>query len=177
MPDKQGQSHDKRSEASDLQEWDHSFMDGRKSLFGQGHPARRATERPSLCQCSMLDQTGFRPGQILSSGLDQKLLWSNYECLAIQDELLYKRVGPLTDDGSRLDTVYVPATLRKEVICQCHDTRTAGHFYYWKTLKKVKKYFNWGRIEYRHPSVLPGLSSMCWPEDDWRKAQGRDEAI
>ena len=85
---------------------------------------------------------GSRPGrQIVSSGLDQKFLWSNYECLVFQDRLLYKRVGPLTD-GSSLVSVYVPASLRKEVICQCHDTRTAGNFYNWKTLKKVKKYFN-----------------------------------
>ena len=32
------------------------------------------------------------------------------------------------------------------MIKQCHDTKTAGHFYYWKTLKKVMRYFNWGGI-------------------------------
>ena len=42
--------------------------------------------------------------------------------------------------------MYVPAKLRKEVIHQCHDPRTAGHLYYWKTVKKVKRYFNWGAL-------------------------------
>ena len=32
------------------------------------------------------------------------------------------------------------------MIRQCHDTKTAGHFYYWKTLKKVKWYFDWGGV-------------------------------
>ena len=27
---------------------------------------------------------------------------------------------------------------------QCHDTTTSGHFYFWKTLNKAKKYFSWG---------------------------------
>ena len=64
-----------------------------------------------------------RPGQdeILSSRLDHKFLWSNYECLVVQDGLLYNCVGPLAD-GLSLVTVYVPASLRKEVIHQCGDT-------------------------------------------------------
>ena len=35
-------------------------------------------------------------------------------------------------------------SLRKKVISQCQYARTPGHFYFWKTLKKVKKNFNWG---------------------------------
>ena len=64
--------------------------------------------------------------EILSTGINQKVLWASFDCLVIQDGLLYKQVGPLTD-GSGLMTVYCPASLRKEMIRQCHDTRTAGH--------------------------------------------------
>ena len=32
------------------------------------------------------------------------------------------------------------------MIRQCHDTKMADHFYNWRTLKKVKRYFNWGGI-------------------------------
>ena len=63
--------------------------------------------------------------------------------LVVQDGLLYRKVGVLTD-GTNLVTIYVLPSLRKKVISQCHDARTAGNFYFWKTLKKVKKYFNWG---------------------------------
>ena len=90
---------------------------------------------------------GQRPEkeQILSSGLDTKTLWGNFACLVIQDGLICKKIGPLVDGSSKV-TVYVPPSLRREVIRQCHDTRTSGHFYYWKTVKKVKKYFTWGGL-------------------------------
>ena len=64
--------------------------------------------------------------------------------------------------------MYVPAKLRKEVICQCHDTRMAGHFCHWKTLKKVKKYFNWGGLN---------KASMCNLKDGGTDAQGRNVAL
>ena len=57
--------------------------------------------------------------------------------------MIFKCIGPLVD-GSSQATVYVPPALRQEVIRQCHGTRTAGHFYFWKTFNKVKKNFNWG---------------------------------
>ena len=38
------------------------------------------------------------------------------------------------------------AQLEQKVISKCHEPRMAGHFYLWKTLKKVKKYFNWGSM-------------------------------
>ena len=90
---------------------------------------------------------GKRPDRegILSYGLDQKFLWGNFETLIVLDGLLCKRIGPLID-GTVKTTVYVPPSLRKEVLKQCHDTKTAGHFYFWKTLGKVKKYFTWGGI-------------------------------
>ena len=35
--------------------------------------------------------------KILSTGIDQKFLWASFDCLDVQDGLLYKQVGPLTD--------------------------------------------------------------------------------
>ena len=92
-------------------------------------------------------QKGKKPDkeEILSLGLDLKYLWGNFDCLVIRNGLLYKCIGPLVDGTSRA-TVYVPPALRRKVLKQCHDTKTSGHFYYWKTLNKVKKYFNWGGL-------------------------------
>ena len=44
-------------------------------------------------------KNGQRPvrEEILSIGIDQKFLWASFDCLVIQDGLLYKEVGPLTD--------------------------------------------------------------------------------
>jgi transposase InsO family protein len=92
-------------------------------------------------------QSGHRPekADILSSGLDLKFLWGNYDTLVLQDGLLCRKVGPLFD-GSTKVTVYVPPSLRREVTRLCHDTKTAGHFYFWKTVNKIKRHFTWGGL-------------------------------
>ena len=83
--------------------------------------------------------------EILPAGLDTKFLWGSFDCLVLEDGLIWRKIGPLSD-GTTTSTVYVPKSLRKEVLRQCHDTRTAGHFYFWKTLNKVKKHFTWGGL-------------------------------
>jgi hypothetical protein len=90
-------------------------------------------------------QAGQKPekSEILSAGLDTKYLWGNFDCLIVQDGLVCRKIGPMVDGSSQV-AVYVPPSLRKEVIHQCHDMKTAGHFYYWKTLNKAKKHFTWG---------------------------------
>ena len=90
-------------------------------------------------------RAGKKPSkqEIIATGLDTKYLWGNFDCLVVENGLICRKIGPLTD-GTSSTTVYVPPSLRKEVLRQCHDARTAGHFYYWKTLNKVKKHFTWG---------------------------------
>ena len=145
-------------------------MDGGGSLSGPGSPVRRAACVDALCWI----RQGHRPerDEILSSGLDQKFLRSNYECLVIQDGLLCKQIGPFTD-ASYLATVIIPTTLRKEVIRQCHDTRMAGDFYHWKTLKKVKV-LQLGRTWHRCPSIVSSLSRMYYPKDSRTRTGGRN---
>lgn len=93
--------------------------------------------------CWLRQQGRPERSEILSTGLDAKFLWGNFDCLVIQDGLLCKQVGPLVD-GTVKTTVYVPPMMRKRVMELCHDTRTTGHFYFWKTLNRVKQYFTWG---------------------------------
>ena len=114
---------------------------------------------------------GKRPDRegILSAGLDQKFLWGNFDTLIVLDGLLCKRIGPLVD-GTVKTTVYVPPSLRKEMIKQCHDTKTSGHFYYWKTLGKVKKYFTWGGIN-RDVQIYCKACEVCAT----RKTAGRHQ--
>ena len=92
-------------------------------------------------------KNGSRPEkeEILSSSFDTKFLWGNFDCLVIENGLLCKRIGPLVDGTTRV-TIYVPPILRRKVIEQCHDTKTSGHFYFWKTVNKVKRYFTWGGL-------------------------------
>ena len=81
--------------------------------------------------------------EIISGGMDAKFLWGNFDCLVIVDGLLCRRIGPLLNGVTRT-TVYLPPSLRKKAMSVCHDSVTSGHFYYWKTLKKVKRHFVWG---------------------------------
>jgi len=125
--------------------------DAQPSWMGEGVDLSKAILKdeqlkdPAAVDAICWVQQGRRPekADILSAGMDTKFLWANFDCLCVQDGLLCKKVGPLVD-GSSLVTVYVPPSLRREVTRLCHDTKTSGHFYYWKTLKKMKKHFVWG---------------------------------
>ena len=72
------------------------------------------------------------------------------------------------------EEVYVPATLRKKVIRQCHDVKTARHFYYWKTLKR--EVLQLGGIN-KDIQVVSSMSSMCNLENSGMTAEGRDEPV
>ena len=76
-------------------------------------------------------QKGSRPerGELLSTGIDTKFLWGNLDYLVVEDGLICKKIGPLVDSSTKV-TVHVPQVLRKKVICQCHNTKTAGHFFF-----------------------------------------------
>ena len=56
-----------------------------------------------------------------------------------------KKISPLAD-GSRLVTVSVPSTLRKEMIGQCHDVRTAAYIttgWIWKYSRNISTVEEW----------------------------------
>jgi hypothetical protein len=62
--------------------------------------------------------------------------------MKMEDGLLVQSITPKVSGLTRV-VVYVPQSLRRKVIRLCHDTITSGHFYFWKTLKGVKRYFLW----------------------------------
>ena len=78
--------------------------------------------------------------EILLTSMDTKFLWENFDCLVVQDGLICKKIGSLVDSFTKV-TMCVTLALRKELIHQCHDTKTVGHLYFWKTVNKVKRYF------------------------------------
>lgn len=122
-----------------------SWLEG--GIVGLDKKVIREEQRkdPASVDAILWLHSGARPErhEITSTGLDAKYLWGNYECLKMVDGLLCKSIGPLMD-GTTRTTVYIPPSLRKKAMSACHDNRTAGHFYFWKTLNRVKKYFNWG---------------------------------
>jgi len=99
---------------------------------------------PAAVDARIWLQSGTKPSRadVMPTTMDHKFLWTNYEVLALRDDILTVRVKPRVS-GPEQETAYVPPSLRRRVISLCHDTVTSGHFYYWKTLHLVKKYFIW----------------------------------
>ena len=85
----------------------------------------------------------------------------------VQDGLLRKKVGPLTD-GTSLVTVFCASQLEEESDKPV-AARTAGHFYFWKTLKKIKKYFNWGGMN-------TDIQVYCQACATWKMAGRKEKA-
>ena len=93
--------------------------------------------------CWLKDGSSKPPREsIMAAGLDAKFLWANFDALVIVDGILCRKLGPLRD-GSVRTTAYAPQSLRKQIMKLCHDNKTGGHFYFWKSLKSVKRNFIW----------------------------------
>ena len=71
-----------------------------------------------------------------------KFLWASFDSLEDQNGLLVRKMVPKISGEPKVVAI-VPESLRRYVIGQCHDLPTSGHFYYWKTLHMVKRYFVW----------------------------------
>ena len=70
-------------------------------------------------------------------------LWSNWESLALENNVLYRRWRP----NNRTHEVWqavVPKEMRKEILYQLHDSPlSGGHFAVEKTLARIKQRFWW----------------------------------
>lgn len=72
----------------------------------------------------------------------------NYPHWAIKDGYIYKYLPkniPLKTNMSDWKLV-VPLSQRKQIISQCHDIPTSGHFGFYKTIKKITENFYWPKM-------------------------------
>lgn len=88
-------------------------------------------------------------------------LWSNWELLEIQNEILYYRYEL---EQGRSSVLVAPYNIRSDIMHQLHTQRIAGHLGRDKTLKAVKFTFFW-----------PGMSTdvMNWCRKCWDCAKGK----
>ena len=102
---------------------------------------------PAAVDARIWIQSGKKPSraEIMSLSLDHKFLWTNFDVLAVEDGLLVVHIKPRLCGPEKVN-VYIPSSLRRRVISLCHDNITSGHFYFWKTLNLVKRYFLWPRM-------------------------------
>ena len=87
-------------------------------------------------------QSGQQPSQneIFSSSTVTKVLWRNKDLLQLKKGLLYYQWVTLHED--RLLWI-APKGMRKEILEQCHDTKTSGHLGVDKTIARVRQRFFW----------------------------------
>jgi hypothetical protein len=86
-------------------------------------------------------------------GAFHKFLWATFDSLEDQHGLLVRKISPELSGKEQVVTI-VPESLRRECISKCHDLPTSGHFYYWKTLRLVKKHFLW-------PGMSQDVQNYC----------------
>ena len=69
-------------------------------------------------------------------------------------------------------TKYIASSLRKATTRQCPDNANVGHFYYWKTLNTVKKYFNWGDMS-KDVQIYCKICKICATRKTVGKTNGQ----
>jgi len=117
---------------------------------GRGVPISRELVReeqskdPACADAISWLEQGEKPSreEILRLGEDHKFLWGNLDVLEVAEGVLQRRMTPSLSGLAQVSVV-VPPSLRQKVIQLCHRPKTAGHFYYWKTLKTIKRHFVW----------------------------------
>ncbi|CAC5425634.1 USP8 [Mytilus coruscus] len=71
---------------------------------------------------------GQRPQyiEVSSKGFFLRSLWSQFDCLELQEDIVVRRFNNLELNVAKLQAV-IPMSERKQVLEYCHDTKYAGH--------------------------------------------------
>ncbi|CAG9827566.1 unnamed protein product [Diabrotica balteata] len=75
-----------------------------------------------------------------------KCYWSQWNCLVLKDDLLYRTFE--NDDGteSKIRLIVLKSKV-SEVLRQLHNSASGGHFGITKTLPKVREWFYWQTVK------------------------------
>ncbi|VDI82528.1 Hypothetical predicted protein [Mytilus galloprovincialis] len=90
--------------------------------------------------------------QISTPDQDMSALLRQWDLLFIRDDLLCRKFFEI--DGSVTNQLVAPRELRKDIMLQLHNNRTAGHLGREKTLNKVRSRFYW-------PCMTSDISRWC----------------
>ncbi|CAC5373580.1 unnamed protein product [Mytilus coruscus] len=95
---------------------------------------------------------GHRPqyNEVSSKGFFLRSLWSQFDCLELQEDIVVRRFNNIELIVAKLQAV-IPMSERKQVLEYCHDTKYAGHLGIHKTREKIRQSYYW-----------PGLQSDVW---------------
>lgn len=101
---------------------------------------------PVITKLIAWKKTGVKPewSEISAEGIELKTLWSQWESLTFHHELLCRELC-LTGRKTRKQ-VLVPASLRDQILENCHNAVTAGHMGIRRTLASVRSRFYWPKL-------------------------------
>lgn len=104
------------------------------------HRKEQLKDRELKMFIEILESGRTRPSweEISSEDAAVKFLWSRMEQLRIQENVLYLRWEDATGETVNYKLL-VPKAMRKEVMGQLHDVRTAGHLGFNKTWSRAKR--------------------------------------
>ena len=87
-------------------------------------------------------EQGHRPTfeNISFTGVEVKFLWGQFDSLCIQNSLLVRK---LESEFSKKCQVYVPTSLRGQVLEECHSSKTSSHLGRRKSFFRLKQKFIW----------------------------------
>ena len=77
---------------------------------------------------------------VMSCSRETKGYWYLWEQLELREGILYRRFEV---NSSSIYQVVVPSSIRRDVLIQAHNVRTAGHLGQSKTFRKIQRSFYW----------------------------------
>ncbi|CAC5403729.1 unnamed protein product [Mytilus coruscus] len=91
---------------------------------------------------------GQRPqyNEVSSKGYFLRSLWSQFDSLELQEDIVVRRFNDLELNVAKLQAV-IPMSERKQVLEYCHKKKYAGHLGTHKTLKKIRQSYYWPGLQ------------------------------
>jgi hypothetical protein len=88
--------------------------------------------------------SGIRPAfsDVQGSSLETRSLWAQWNALAVEEGVLFRRVETVNGEDSH-DQLVVPQSIREEILQFLHNHPSAGHLGHRRTLKRVRQRFYW----------------------------------
>jgi len=102
-----------------------------------------------------------RPEEVLSESEAAKVLWGQWHCLTVKDNVLYRKVGA-KDGRPSLFQLIVPAARKTDFMSACHQGMTGGHRAFRSTLEQVRRrgfWSGWRRDVQRYCRQCPNCIS------------------
>lgn len=103
--------------------------------------AQRADEALAVI-IKWMETRGDKPprNQVMSCSREVKGYWYLWEQLELRDGILYRHCEV---NSSTFIQVVVPSSMKRDVLMQAHNVRTAGHLGQSKTFKKIQRTYYW----------------------------------